>query len=122
MRGTGIVRLSGFDSRLRRQLSVLTSVRILFSVPNVIERGLKMLPRFDDCRAITAKYPGKSNMCGAAVGGHEIRAGDVIGYARRKWSQGGGQSFVMCAVCWSHWVEENRLADAIAAGYMPNCL
>ena len=65
--------------------------------------------RFPNYRTITAKFD-STGSCS-----HPIRQGDVIGWnPRAKRTQ--------CAACWRAWVAENREADAIEAGYMPNCL
>ena len=63
-------------------------------------------PRFYDYREITAKFDSKSTSCGSAVGGHAIKKGDAIGYARK-----GSQSHVHCKDCWRSWVAENAEAD-----------
>ena len=62
--------------------------------------------RFDNYREIQARFNSIGNC------GHAIKKGEIIGYnSRNKKCQ--------CANCWSRWVVENREADAIEAGYMP---
>jgi hypothetical protein len=67
--------------------------------------------RFNDCREIVAKYPGKchnAKTCGAAV-----EVGDIIGYARK-----GRESAVFCQDCWTKWCAENAAADMDEQFYM----
>ena len=64
--------------------------------------------RFNDYREIQAKF----NSTGTC--GHTIRKGDTIGWARKR-----RVSETQCTDCWVKWVDENREADAIEAGYMP---
>lgn len=65
--------------------------------------------RFDNYREIKAKF----NSIGDC--GHAIKKEEIIGYnPRNKKTQ--------CPNCWSRWVAENKEADAIEAGYMPQCL
>ena len=73
--------------------------------------------RFDSFREIVAQYDSTSTDCGTAGGGHAIKKGDVIGYARTH-----GVAHTHCAACWRKWVAENQYADAVESGYMPNCL
>lgn len=67
-------------------------------------------PRFYNYKQITAKFASKSTDCGSAVGGHEIKIGDIVGYCRL-----GKNSHTHCASCWAKWVEENREADRYEA-------
>lgn len=62
--------------------------------------------RFDNYREIVSKF----NSTGTC--GHPIQKGDRIGWNRKYGCY--------CANCWDRWVAENREADAIEAGYMPN--
>ena len=64
--------------------------------------------RFDNYREITARFD-STGKCG-----HLIRTGDRIGWNRKHGAQ--------CADCWAKWTVENREADLIEAGYMPQCL
>ena len=63
-------------------------------------------PRFYDYREITARFDSMG-----CDGTHPIRKGDRIGYVRRFRK-------TVCAACWTRWVEENREADALEAGYV----
>lgn len=69
-------------------------------------------PRFDRFHEIIAKRG--TSLC--INGDHEIKIGDVVGYARR-----GGDSYVCCAECWRQWCAENQAADfdemQYASGY-----
>lgn len=67
--------------------------------------------RFDDHREITAKFDSTASC------GHAIKTGDRIGYGRKH-----GQSSTQCPDCWGKWSAENREADAIESGYMPQCM
>jgi hypothetical protein len=72
--------------------------------------------RFDNYREITARFDSVATACGStAPGGHAIKTGDRIGYLP-------GRALTMCSDCWARWVAENREADAIEAGYMPQCM
>lgn len=64
--------------------------------------------RFDNYREILARF--------ASMGacGHPIKKGEVIGYNSTHGCR--------CTACWIKWREENREADAVEAGYMPQCL
>ena len=68
--------------------------------------------RFDDYREITAKFDTPAAL---AACGHDIKKGEIIGYASGRY---GSRGLVQCAACWARWVAENREADAIEAGYM----
>lgn len=72
-------------------------------------------PRFDRYVEIKAKFNSMSTDCGMLNngGGHEIKAGEIIGYARV-----GRNSHTHCAACWARWKAENEEADAIEAGYI----
>ena len=63
---------------------------------------------FSNYKEITSKF--------ASVGacGHQIKVGDVIGWNPRHGTR--------CQDCWTKWRTENAEADAIEAGYMPQCL
>lgn len=61
---------------------------------------------FDFYREISARFNS------TATCGHEVKKGEIIGYnPRNKKTQ--------CSNCWARWVAENREADAIEAGYLP---
>lgn len=64
--------------------------------------------RFDNYREIISKFDSVGSC------GHEIKKGDRVGWSRKYGCE--------CASCWERWVAENREADAIEAGYLPNCL
>lgn len=74
-----------------------------------INRQLAGADRFDNYRELTAKFPGTCKSCSGPV-----KKGDRIGWNKRHG--------VVCPSCWNKWVEENRQADEIERGYMPNCL
>lgn len=59
-------------------------------------------PRFNDYRSIAAKFSS------AGTCGHPIKAGDLIGCARR-----GRDSFTQCRDCWHRWQAENEEADRL---------
>lgn len=76
-----------------------------------INRQLTTANRFDNYREITAKFntPAEKTQCG-----HPIRKGDLIGWSKRHG--------VFCQACWEKWSAENKEAEAIEAGFMPNVL
>jgi len=74
-----------------------------------INRQLSRANRFDNYRELTAKYPGTCNQCKG-----KVKKGDRVGWNKRYG--------VVCPTCWNKWVAENAEADAIEAGYMPQCL
>ena len=69
-----------------------------------------MSARFNDYSGITAKFDSTSTSCGAREGGHAIKAGDYIGWARGN-RRRGRKSETQCADCWARWVDESREAD-----------
>jgi hypothetical protein len=71
-----------------------------------VSRRLRTADRFDNYREITAKFD-STGKCG-----HPIKKGDRIGYNRNHGCH--------CSSCWSKWSAENREADAIESGYLPN--
>lgn len=64
--------------------------------------------RFNNFREIKAKFDSRSTDCGRypSGDGHEIKSGDVIGYAKKY-----GPAHTMCAACWKKWVAENQAED-----------
>ena len=71
-----------------------------------VRRSLRTADRFSNYREITAKFD-STGKCG-----HPIKKGDRIGYNKNHGCH--------CSSCWSKWVAENREADAIESGYMPD--
>ena len=58
------------------------------------------LDRFDNYRAITAKF------ASTATCGHDVKPGDQIGYNPRL-----RPAKTVCAECWRRWAQENREAE-----------
>ena len=61
-----------------------------------VRRSLRTADRFDNYRAIAAKF------ASAGTCGHPIKEGDNIGYSRHHGTR--------CAACWAAWSAENAAA------------
>lgn len=77
-----------------------------------------MPARFNDYTGINARFDSMSTSCGTNTpgGGHAIKKGDYIGWARGN-RRRGRKSETQCADCWARWVDENRDAQAYEDRY-----